>query len=95
MVMMFSSQRQKTWLATVQSSVESRLALSSEKRAVVTFDYDVSKGTIASPIRRDYPKFVGGGLTKGGAREWVIPNVPLKEMPICKIAVRHLKDLRR
>ncbi len=32
---------------------------------------------IASPILRQNPGFVGGGLTSGGAREFVIPNGPL------------------
>jgi len=32
---------------------------------------------IASPINRTNPGFVGGGLTSGGAREFVIPNGPI------------------
>jgi Novel toxin 10 len=34
---------------------------------------------IASPINRSNVGFVGGGLTGGGAREFVIPNGPLPE----------------
>ena len=76
-----------------QASVERRLALppSSERRAVVTFKYDVEAGGIASPVFRNHPGFVGKGRTFGGAREWVIPNRPLREMPIWDIKVRYLR----
>ena len=76
-----------------QASVERRLALppSNERRAVVTFKYDVEAGGIASPVFRNYPGFVGKGRTLGGAREWVIPNRPLREMPIWDIKVRYLR----
>lgn len=30
-------------------------------------------GIIATPVRRSYVGFVGGGRTIGGAREWVLP----------------------
>ncbi len=62
-----------------QASVERRLALQPGRRAVVTFKYDVEAGGIASPVFRDYPGFVGKGRTLGGAREWVIPNKPLRD----------------
>jgi hypothetical protein len=79
-----------------QSAVESRLALpSGPQRAVVTFKYDWEAGGIASPILRNYPEFIGGGITAGGAREWVIPNRPLSklldERLIWDIKVRYLK----
>jgi len=74
-----------------QSSVERRLALPPGQRAVVTFKYDVEIGGIASPIRRNYPEFAGRGRTLGGAREWVIPNRPLNELPIWDIKVRYLR----
>ncbi len=74
-----------------QASVERRLALPAGQRAVVTFKYDVEAGGIASPIFRHYPEFVGGGRTLGGAREWVIPNRPLNQLPIWDIKVRYLK----
>ncbi|MCX7683011.1 MAG: polymorphic toxin type 10 domain-containing protein [Anaerolineae bacterium] len=80
-----------------QRSVERRLALppSDKPRSVVSFDYDVNKGSIASPINRPYPEFVPGGRTAGGAREWVIPNRPLRELVgqgiVRNIRVRHLK----
>jgi hypothetical protein len=32
---------------------------------------------LASPVNRSSPGFVGGGLTSGGAREFVIPNGPI------------------
>ena len=76
-----------------QASVERRLALppSGERRVIVTFKYDVEAGGIASPVFRNYPDFVGKGRTLGGAREWVIPNRPLQEMPIWDIKVRYLR----
>jgi hypothetical protein len=79
-----------------QSAVESRLALpSGPQRAVITFKYDWEAGGIASPILRNYPEFIGGGITAGGAREWVIPNRPLSELLderlIWDIKVRYLK----
>ncbi len=74
-----------------QASVERRLTLPAGQRAVVTFKYDVEAGGIASPIFRHYPEFVGGGRTLGGAREWVIPNRPLDQLPIWDIKVRYLK----
>ncbi len=74
-----------------QASVERRLALQPGRRAVVTFKYDVEAGGIASPVFRDYPGFVGKGRTLGGAREWVIPNKPLRELPIWDIKVRYLR----
>jgi len=74
-----------------QSGVERRLTLSPGRRAVVTFDYDLATGSIASPILRDNPGFAGRGLTAGGAREWVIPNFPLDELSIRNIRVRWLR----
>jgi len=74
-----------------QSSVERRLGLPPGQRAVVTFNLDVDVAGIASPIRRNYPEFVGGGRTRGGAREWVIPNRPLNELPIWNVKVRYLR----
>jgi len=74
-----------------QSSVERRLGLPPGQRAIVTFNYDIGVGGIASPIWRDYPEFVGGGLTRGGAREWVIPNWSLNELTVSNIQVRYLR----
>ena len=74
-----------------QSSVETRLTLTPARRAIVTFDYDVEAGSIASPVFRANPGFVGRGRTAGGAREWVIPNLPLDVQPIQNIRVRWLK----
>ncbi len=73
-----------------QASVERRLGLPPGQRAVVTFKYDVEAGGIACPICRSYPEFIGRGRTIGGAREWVIPNRPLSELPIWDIKVRYL-----
>jgi hypothetical protein len=47
-------------------------------RAVIEFDA-VTEG-LASPVLRDAPGFVGGGLTAGGAREFVLPNLSISEL---------------
>lgn len=47
-------------------------------RAVIEFDA-VFEG-LASPVFRDAPGFIGGGLTAGGAREFVIPNLVLDSL---------------
>jgi hypothetical protein len=46
--------------------------------AILEFDTPVVG--VASPIFRSNPGFVGGGLTAGGAREFVIPNLKLSEL---------------
>ncbi|PSQ92538.1 MAG: hypothetical protein BRD52_04750 [Bacteroidetes bacterium SW_4_67_19] len=35
---------------------------------------------VASPVNRTGPGFVGRGKTKGGAREFVVPNVALSSL---------------
>ncbi len=78
-----------------QVSVANRLSLPSDsltkRNALVTFKYDLEIGLIASPINRTYPEFVGRGRTGGGAREWVIPNLPIKKLPINDIRIRRLE----
>ena len=73
------------------SSVAERLALPASSttgsNALVTFTYDLTQGSIASPINRTFPEFVGFGRTLGGAREWVIPNLPIRDLPIKDIIV--------
>ena len=47
-------------------------------RAIIEFDA-VTEG-LASPVLRDAPGFVGRGMTGGGAREFVIPNLRLEQL---------------
>ena len=35
---------------------------------------------LASPVFRDTPGFIQGGLTRGGAREFVLPNMPINQL---------------
>lgn len=42
---------------------------------------------IASPVNRTNQGFVGGGLTAGGAREWVVPSTAKFEI----VAIRYLR----
>jgi RHS repeat-associated protein len=44
------------------------------------FEFDVPTSGIASPVFRSSTGFVGGGLTGHGAREFVIPNLPLSAL---------------
>jgi hypothetical protein len=37
---------------------------------------------VATPVFRGTPGFVGEGVTGGGAREFVIPNLPVSELEI-------------
>jgi hypothetical protein len=60
-------------------------ALSSGPKLVIEFD-TVTEG-LASPVFRSNPGFVGGGRTAGGAREFVMPNLPLSELRNVKTRV--------
>ncbi len=71
-----------------QASVAKRLTLPPGNRAIVTFKYH---GPIASPVLRENPGFLPGGLTAGGAREWVIPNQPLDALNVSDVTVRYLE----
>jgi Novel toxin 10 len=41
------------------------------------FEFPTPSQGIASPVFRSNPGFIGGGLTSGGAPEFVIPNGPI------------------
>ena len=43
-------------------------------------EFDTPGSGIASPIRRTTDGFVGFGQTSGGAREFVIPNLPIDDL---------------
>lgn len=44
---------------------------------LITFPVESIRGALASPVRRPDQCFVGGGRTRGGAREFVIRNQPI------------------
>jgi RHS repeat-associated protein/uncharacterized repeat protein (TIGR01451 family) len=46
--------------------------------AVIEFDTPTSG--LASPVFRDTPGFIQGGLTGGGAREFVLPNLQINQL---------------
>jgi hypothetical protein len=56
-------------LASVNDTGQIRL----NNDALITFKLKTKNG-IASPFKRNNPGFVPGGLTGGGAREWVIDS---------------------
>jgi putative RNase toxin 10 of polymorphic toxin system len=60
------------------SQLEARLGINPSKSGyeVIRFATN-SAGSIASPINRSNPLFVGGGRTIGGAPEFVIPNLSI------------------
>jgi len=45
----------------------------------IVIEFDTPWG-IATPVFRNDPGFVGGGRTAGGAREFVVPNLPLNQL---------------
>jgi len=49
------------------------------KGPFVVIEFDTPWG-IATPVFRNNPGFVGRGRTAGGAREFVVPNLPLDEL---------------
>jgi hypothetical protein len=68
-----------TELAERLTLVDSSGQVITGARAVITFD-TVTEG-LASPVARGAPGFVGGGITAGGAREFVMPNLPVNSLP--------------
>ena len=53
-------------------------------RAIVEFDTPAEG--LASPVFRTNPGFVGGGLTAGGAIEFVLPNLLISQLQ--NVAIR-------
>jgi RHS repeat-associated protein len=53
-----------------------RLAIDPSKSFTIV-RFPAPAGEIASPVFRSNPGFLQGGLTRGGAREFVIPNGPI------------------
>jgi RHS repeat-associated protein len=46
--------------------------------AIIEFDAPASG--LASPVFRNNPGFIQGGVTGGGAREFVLPNIPINQL---------------
>lgn len=46
-------------------------------RTFTVIEFETPAGGLASPVFRNNPGFVGGGVTNGGAREFVMPNGPI------------------
>ena len=62
---------------TTPAGIAKRLGIPAAKAfRVIEFPASSVEG-LASPINRTNPGFVGGGLTAGGAREFVLPNGPI------------------
>jgi hypothetical protein len=53
-----------------------RLTIPASSRYTVVEFATPAEG-LASPVFRTNPGFIGGGLTGGGAREFVVPNGPI------------------
>ncbi|MCK4563217.1 MAG: VCBS repeat-containing protein [Verrucomicrobia bacterium] len=56
--------------------ISQRLTIDPSKRFTV-IEFNTPSSGVASPINRLDKGFIGGGWTKGGAREFVIPNQPI------------------
>ncbi|QVK18249.1 hypothetical protein KHQ81_00590 [Mycoplasmatota bacterium] len=61
-------------------------ALRLDGNAIVEFRLKSVKG-IRSPYNRTYPGFINGGLTGGGAREWIVDS----GVQIYDVTVRYLR----
>ena len=60
------------------SQLAQRLTISpAETFTVIRFPTPAGGGGIASPVFRTNSGFLQGGLTRGGAREFVVPNGPV------------------
>lgn len=76
---------------TNSSELAYRLTLLDESGNLVPgpfaiLEFDTPTG-IASPILRNNPGFIGQGLTKGRAREFVVPNLRHEELKNLTIRV--------
>ncbi|WP_282097467.1 polymorphic toxin type 10 domain-containing protein [Pannonibacter phragmitetus] len=57
--------------------IAQRLTIPESGSGFTVIEFSTPNAGIASPVFRGNPGFVGGGLTAGGAREFVIPNGPI------------------
>jgi hypothetical protein len=58
------------------AQIAQRLAIP-ESDVYTIIQFPTPSSGVASPILRSNPGFIGGGLTGGGAPEFVIPNGPI------------------
>ena len=59
------------------SQIANRLGIPQSPTGFRVFEFPTPQSGVASPVFRTDPGFIGGGLTSGGAREFVIPNGPI------------------
>jgi len=59
------------------AQIAERLKISQSPSGFRVIEFSTPQSGVASPVFRSDPGFVGGGLTGGGAREFVIPNQPI------------------
>jgi RHS repeat-associated protein len=59
------------------SQIANRLGIPQSPTGFKVFEFSTPQSGVASPVFRTDPGFIGGGLTSGGAREFVIPNGPI------------------
>jgi len=59
------------------AQIAERLTIPPSPTGYTVIDFPTPPAGIASPVFRNNPGFVGGGLTAGGAREFVLPNQPI------------------
>ena len=59
------------------SQIANRLGIPQSPTGFRVFEFSTPQSGVASPVFRTGPGFIGGGLTSGGAREFVIPNGPI------------------
>ncbi|MEZ0469088.1 polymorphic toxin type 10 domain-containing protein [Luteimonas salinilitoris] len=59
------------------SQIANRLTIESSPTGFRIFEFQTPQSGVASPVFRTNPGFLGGGRTAGGAREFVLPNMPI------------------
>jgi hypothetical protein len=64
------------------SQIANRLGIPQSPTGFRVFEFPTPQSGVASPVFRTDPGFIGGGLTSGGAREFVIPNGPIPRGPV-------------
>jgi RHS repeat-associated protein len=68
------------------SQIANRLGIPQSSTGFRVFEFPTPQSGVASPVFRTDPGFIGGGLTSGGAREFVIPNGPIPPGAIIRTA---------
>ena len=61
------------------SQIATRLTIDPSPTGFYVIEFPTPSTGLATPILRNNPGFIGGGLTSGGAREFVIPNQPIPQ----------------